>query len=86
MDILLWMLFGAITAWIATITMGYKSRLQCVCAGVIGAVLAGLAMQSLTGKSQDGLNYFSLIVSVAGSLLLVVVTANLIMQSHNRQR
>lgn len=71
MDLMLWMLFGAITAWIACIIMGNKSWGHCVAAGVIGGVAAGLAMQSLTGKNQDNINYFSLIVSVAGSLLLV---------------
>lgn len=85
MDIALWMLFGAITAWITSIILGYNSRLQCVVAGVIGAVAAGLAMQSLTGKQQEGINFFSLIVSVAGSLLLAVLTVYVGLQERGRR-
>lgn len=85
MDLILWMLFGAIAAWIASIIMGYKSQAQCVTAGMVGAVIAGLAMQNLTGKSQDGINYFSLIVSVAGSLVLAGLTVFISMNEQNRR-
>ena len=85
MDLVLWMLFGAITAWIASIILGYKSYVQCVIAGMIGAVAAGLAMQSLTGKQQNGINFFSLIVSVAGALLLAGLTIYLRMQERGRR-
>jgi uncharacterized membrane protein YeaQ/YmgE (transglycosylase-associated protein family) len=85
MDLILWMLFGAIAGWIASIIMGYKSQGQCIVAGTIGAVLAGLAMQNLTGKPQDGINYFSLIVSVAGSLLLATLTVFIGMSERDKR-
>lgn len=80
MDVVLWMLFGAISAWIAGIMVGYKSIIQCVGAGIVGAIVAGLAMQNLVGKPQDGIGYFSLIVSVAGALILTGLTIFLSVQ------
>lgn len=85
MDLALWMLFGAITAWITSIILGYKSQAECVIAGMIGAVIAGLAMQYLIGKQHDGINFFSLIVSIGGSLIFAALTIYIGLQERGRR-
>lgn len=79
MDVVLWVLFGAITAWIAAIFIGTHTRqriLGSVALGVIGAVFAGALMQFITGQSEGGVNYYSLLLATAGSLLIVALTAH----------
>jgi uncharacterized membrane protein YeaQ/YmgE (transglycosylase-associated protein family) len=78
MDLVLWVLFGAIAAWIAAIFIGTNTRYKVagsIALGVMGAVLAGATMQLLTGHSDDSVNYYSLLLATASSLFLVVVVA-----------
>ncbi len=79
MDVLLWVLFGAIAAWIAAIFIGTHTLprvLGSVALGVISAVFAGLTMQMLTGHSEGGVNYYSLLLATACSLFIVAITTH----------
>ena len=79
MDIILWILFGAITAWIAAIFIGTGTRQQImgsIILGIIGAVFAGMTMRVIAGQHGDTVNFYSLLLAVAGSLLIVVITAH----------
>lgn len=79
MDVVLWVLFGAITAWIAAIFIGthtWRRVLGSVALGVIGAVIAGASMQLITGQSKDSVNYYSLLVAIAGSLSIVALAGH----------
>lgn len=76
MDVVLWVLFGAITAWIAEIFVGTHTRrrvLGVVALGVIGAVFAGATMWLIAGNNEGYPNYYSLLLAVAGSLVVVAL-------------
>jgi uncharacterized membrane protein YeaQ/YmgE (transglycosylase-associated protein family) len=79
MDIILWVLFGGITAWIAGIFIGTHSLqrvLGSIALGVVGAVIAGGIMRILTGQDDGSVNYYSLLLAIAGSLFIVAFVAN----------
>jgi uncharacterized membrane protein YeaQ/YmgE (transglycosylase-associated protein family) len=79
MDIVLWVLFGGITAWIAGIFIGthnWQRVLGSIALGVIGAVAAGAIMRVLIGPDDGGVNYYSLLLAVAGSLFIVALVTN----------
>lgn len=87
MNIILWMLFGGIAAWVATMIIGNQSRQRTysyVIAGMLGAVGAGFAMQQLTREPSGEINYYSLLVSVGGALLLVALLTYIRLQSYNK--
>jgi uncharacterized membrane protein YeaQ/YmgE (transglycosylase-associated protein family) len=77
MDLILWVLFGGIAAWIAAIVIGANRQiLGSIFCGIAGAVFAGAAMQLIAGTGEDTLNYYSLLLAVAGSIFIVVLTAH----------
>lgn len=79
MDILLWVLFGAIAAWVAAIFIGintWRKMLGSVALGVLGAVFAGTVMKLIAGHSEGSVNYYSLLLATAGSLFIVVLAAH----------
>lgn len=76
MDVLLWVLFGAIAAWIAAIFIGTHTLHRIVGSivlGVVSAVVAGATMQTLSGYSGNGVNYYSLLLATACSLFIVAI-------------
>ncbi|MBI4067653.1 GlsB/YeaQ/YmgE family stress response membrane protein [Candidatus Gottesmanbacteria bacterium] len=74
MDILLWILFGAIAGWAASIIMGTdirQSTLGDIVLGIIGAVVGGFIMNLLGQPGVTGFNIYSLIVAVLGAAALI---------------
>jgi len=72
MGILLWILFGALAGWIASLIMRTDSgTVTDIIMGVIGAVVGGFLM-SLAGQSGvTGFNLYSLVVAVVGSVVVI---------------
>ena len=76
MTILLWILFGAIAGWVASLIMGSNARQGIVgdiLLGIVGAVIGGFLMNLLGAPSVTGFNAYSLIVAVVGAVALIGV-------------
>lgn len=75
MDVMLWVLFGAIVSWIASILAdsNHQQTLNNLLVGITGAIASGTAMKSLSGTHIEGLNIYSLLVAVGGSLLIITI-------------
>lgn len=77
MNIILWIIFGALAGWIASMIMGTnreQGAIANIVVGIIGAFLGGFIMQTITGDDQvDGFNLTSLIVAVAGAVVLLAI-------------
>ena len=76
MNIIVWIIFGALAGWIASLIAGTDARQGAVAnivVGIVGAFAGGFLMQ-LTGKSGvTGFNLYSLLVAVLGSVVLLWV-------------
>lgn len=77
MNILLWIIFGALVGWIASLIMGSDEQqgvVLNVVVGVVGAFLGGTLM-NLFGVSADvtGFNLSSFVVALVGAIILIAV-------------
>ena len=73
MNILLWIVLGALAGWLAGLIMGGEKRgwLGNILVGILGAALGGLVASLLGFGGVDGFNLYSLLVAVGGSCLLL---------------
>ena len=73
MNILLWIVLGALAGWLAGLIMGGERRgwLGNILVGVLGAALGGVVASLLGFGGVDGFNLYSLLVAVGGSCLLL---------------
>jgi uncharacterized membrane protein YeaQ/YmgE (transglycosylase-associated protein family) len=72
MSILLWIVFGALVGWIASLIMGTgQGVLTDIIVGIVGAVLGGWIMSMFNGTGITGFNLYSFIVALIGSIVLI---------------
>ena len=73
MNILVWILFGAIAGWLAGLIMGGERRgwLGNILVGILGSALGGFVASLLGFGGVDGFNLYSLLIAVAGACLLL---------------
>lgn len=76
MSILVWIVFGALAGWIASMIAGTdrsQGALANIVVGILGSVIGGLLM-SLMGKSGvNGFNLYSAVVAIIGSVVLLTL-------------
>jgi uncharacterized membrane protein YeaQ/YmgE (transglycosylase-associated protein family) len=76
MGIILWIIFGALAGWIASMIMGTNDKQGAflnIVIGIVGAFLGGWLM-SLIGKSGvAGFNLRSFLVALAGAVVLIFI-------------
>jgi uncharacterized membrane protein YeaQ/YmgE (transglycosylase-associated protein family) len=76
MNIILWILFGALAGWIASIIMRTNQEqgaLANIIVGIAGAFLGGFVMRAITGNDVTGFNLGSLIVAIIGAVILLAI-------------
>lgn len=74
MDILLWIVFGGLVGWIASMIMGTDAQqgiLGNIIVGIVGAFLGGLIMNSFGQPGASGFNFYSFFVSILGAIVLL---------------
>lgn len=76
MSILLWIIFGAIAGWLASMIVGENGRIGLVgdiVVGIVGAFIGGFVSQLFGGPGVSGFNLVSLLVAIVGAVLLLVI-------------
>ena len=74
MGILLWIIFGAIVGWVASLLMGTNEGLLLnIVLGIVGAVIGGWLMSFLGQTGITGFNLYSMMVAVLGSVILIAI-------------
>lgn len=76
MNIILWIIFGALVGWIASIIMRTNAEQGAVAniiVGIVGAFIGGLISQALGGPGISGFNLTSLIVAILGAVILLAI-------------
>lgn len=76
MNIITWIILGALAGWIASIVMGRNKKMGAIAnivTGIIGAFVGGQIMDFFGAKGVTGFNLPSLGVAVLGAVVLLYV-------------
>lgn len=76
LNIILWIIFGALIGWIASIIMGTDAEQGSglnIVVGIIGAVIGGVIMNFFGEAGVTGFNLWSFIVSLIGAIVLLAI-------------
>ncbi len=76
MNIILWIIFGALAGWIASIIMGKNRQMGAIAnivVGIIGAFIGGWLMSLFGAQGVTGFNLSSLLVAILGAVVLLFV-------------
>lgn len=74
MNIILWIVFGALAGWLASIIMKTNANqgiFADIVLGVLGAVVGGFLFGLFGQPGVTGFNIYSLLVALVGSVLLI---------------
>jgi len=72
--LLFWIILGGIAGWLAGVVMGANVRLgfiSTIVLGIIGAFVGSVIFNLLGGAGITGINLYSIIVAVIGSIALI---------------
>lgn len=76
MNVILWLLVGALSGWIASMIMGTNSRQNWVMdmvLGIVGALVGGFVMNLFGAPGATGFDIYSIFVSVLGAVVLLFI-------------
>jgi uncharacterized membrane protein YeaQ/YmgE (transglycosylase-associated protein family) len=74
MGIILWIIFGALAGWIASIIMKTNSKqgaLVDIILGIVGSMVGGVLMGLVGQTGVTGFNVYSLAVAVIGAIVII---------------
>ena len=76
MNIILWLIFGALAGWIASLIMGTnrsQGLLLDIVMGIVGAFIGGFLSSNLLGIPITGFNITSLVIAIIGAIILTLI-------------
>ncbi len=76
MGVLLWIIFGGLVGWIASLVMGTDSQqgiILNIVVGVIGAFIGGWLASAFGSVGVTGFNLYSFIVATIGAIVLIAL-------------
>lgn len=74
MGIILWIIFGGLAGWMASIIMKTDSNqgtITDIIMGIIGAVVGGFLMGLVGQSGVTGFNLYSFIVAIIGAIVII---------------
>lgn len=74
MSILIWIIFGALAGWVASLIMktdGQQGPIANIIVGIIGAFLGGYIFNLFGASGATGFNLYSLLVAIVGAIVLI---------------
>jgi uncharacterized membrane protein YeaQ/YmgE (transglycosylase-associated protein family) len=76
MNIFVWIIFGALAGWIASIIMKKNRKMGAIAniaVGIVGAFIGGYIMDFFGAEGVTGFNFYSLLVAILGAVVLLWV-------------
>ena len=74
MNIILWIVLGALAGWIASLVMRTdeeQGALMNIILGIVGAFVGGLVLNMFGASGVSGFNIYSLIVATLGAVAVI---------------
>lgn len=84
MNFLLWILFGAIAGWVASVVMktnASQGMLMDIIMGIIGALVGGWLFNQFGQPGVTGFNLYSFLVAIIGACVVIFI-GRLFTKSH----
>jgi uncharacterized membrane protein YeaQ/YmgE (transglycosylase-associated protein family) len=75
-NILVWIIVGALAGWIASKIMRRDAQMGAlanIIVGILGALIGGFIMNALGGSGFTGFNLYSLLVAIGGAVVLLFI-------------
>lgn len=76
MGIILWIIFGALVGWIASMIMKTDAKqgtLMNILVGILGASIGGWLMSFFGNTGITGFNIYSFLVALLGAIVLLAI-------------
>lgn len=74
MGLILWIVFGALVGWIASMVMESKGGLMMdIIVGIVGAVIGGFIMSFFGQGGVQGFDLYSFVVALIGACALIAI-------------
>jgi len=74
MNIILWIVFGGLVGWVASVIMKTDSNqgtVKDIIMGIIGAIVGGFLMGLFGQSGVNGFNLYSFIVAIIGAIVVI---------------
>ena len=75
MNFIIWIIFGALAGWIASIITGKNRRMGAIAnivVGILGAFIGAGIMSTLGMSVPEGFTFTGFLVAVGGSVVLII--------------
>lgn len=76
MGIIIWIIFGGLVGWIASLIMKTDPEqgiILNIVVGIVGAVIGGWLMSFLGQSAVTGFNFYSFLVALLGAVVLIAI-------------
>jgi uncharacterized membrane protein YeaQ/YmgE (transglycosylase-associated protein family) len=74
MEIIIWIVFGALVGWVASMVMSSSGGLVWdIVVGIIGSVIGGFIMNFFGQSGVGGFNLYSFVVALIGACVLIAI-------------
>lgn len=76
MGIILWIIFGALVGWVASLIMktdAQQGSIANIVVGILGAIIGGWIMSVLGYGDVSGFNIYSFLVALLGAIVLIAI-------------
>ena len=76
MNIIGWIILGALAGWLASIITGRNQQMGCIAniiAGIVGGLLGGWIMSMFGAQGVTGFNIPSLLVALLGAVVVLFI-------------
>lgn len=74
MGIIIFVVFGALVGWVASMIVGTREGILLdIIVGIVGSVIGGWLMSFVNESGITGFNVYSFLVALLGSVVLLVI-------------
>lgn len=75
-NLIVWLVLGALAGWIASIVMRRDASMGAganIVVGIVGALIGGFLFNQFGAAGATGLNLYSLLVAIVGAIVLLFI-------------